>query len=90
MGLSSSEWKGNTDDGDGSVVTVVTGHLRLDTKGIAVLGKLQSSSGSPFGVPFHPKYLKYAHQTVSLGGADECCSLLTIFPTSSQQRLLLR
>lgn len=44
---------------------VVTGHLRLDTKGVAVLGKLQSSSGSPFGVPFHPKYLKYAHQTVS-------------------------
>jgi hypothetical protein len=44
---------------------VVTGTCRLDKLGIDVLGKIQTGAGSPFGLPFTTKYLKYFKETVS-------------------------
>jgi hypothetical protein len=43
----------------------LTGHYKLDLKGIVVLGKLEAGKGLPFGLPFQPKLWKYAHETVS-------------------------
>ena len=53
-----------TDADDWHPPLVVTDMYKLDLKGIVVLGKLEAGSGIPFGLPFQPKFWKYAHETV--------------------------
>lgn len=46
------------------ISTILTGVLRLDHEGVAVLGKLEGGLHSPFGIPFRTSFLQHFRRTL--------------------------
>jgi hypothetical protein len=66
--------------------TALTGALRLDERGVHVLGQISGGSGFPFGAPLQARQWKYFNYTVIVSESSEYIHQLRI-ATSYRQLL---